>query len=91
MSEAARAHMNHTADALKGHGASISPAEKALIYPGLAQAEATIVLRRKGPVDTCEYEASERPRRCRSRWHRASRTTQLTPPGAAVIPAGATS
>jgi hypothetical protein len=43
MSEsAARAHMDHAADALKGHGASLSPAEKVLIYLGLAQAEATL-------------------------------------------------
>ena len=43
MSEsAARTHMNHAAEALKGQGASISPAEKVLIYLALAQVEATL-------------------------------------------------
>jgi hypothetical protein len=43
MSEsAARAYISQAAQALKGQGASISPAEKVLIYASLAQAEATL-------------------------------------------------
>lgn len=43
MSEsAARTYISHAAQALKGQGASISPAEKVLIYASLAQAEATL-------------------------------------------------
>lgn len=43
MSEsAARTYISHAAEALKGQGASISPAEKVLIYASLGQAEATL-------------------------------------------------